>query len=305
MNPRRRTGLLLALVTATISGFSVFVNGYGVRAVGNATTYTTLKNSVAFVLIAVAVAGLITNRSIDRPVLTRPTRGRQWFGLGVVGVLGGALAFVLFFEGLARASSTNAAFLHKTLLVWVALLAVPLLRERLGGWHVLAIALLVVGQIGLAGGISQLFGAGEAMVLAATVLWAVEVVVAKWLLGDLTSWTLGVTRMGVGSAVLLLWSASRGGLGVVTSLSGEQWGWVLLTGLLLAGYVGTWYAALARAQAVDVTAVLVVGAVLTAVLATVVQGAAIAPQLGWLLLILAGGALVAVPARRSPAETAA
>ncbi len=46
----------------------------------------------------------------------------------------------------------------------------------------------------------------------------------------------------------------------------EQWRWILLTGLLLTAYVATWYAALARAQAVDVTAVLVFGAVVTALL---------------------------------------
>jgi drug/metabolite transporter (DMT)-like permease len=34
---------------------------------------------------------------------------------------------------------------HKTLLVWVALLAVPLLAERIGALQVAAIALLVLG----------------------------------------------------------------------------------------------------------------------------------------------------------------
>ncbi|MDH4159129.1 MAG: DMT family transporter [Actinomycetota bacterium] len=299
MTPRR-TGLLLALATATISGFAVFLNSYGVRAVGNATTYTTLKNSVALLVLLGVVGALTAARPRRRPLVSRPTRPVQWAGLAVVGLVGGAVAFVLFFEGLARASSTNAAFLHKTLLIWVALLAVPLLGERLGVWHVLAIGLLVVGQVGLAGGGSSLIGAGEAMVLAATVLWAGEVVLAKWLLAGLTSWTLALARMGVGSAVLVAWTAARGGFGVVASLTAAQWGWVLLTGLLLAGYVGTWYGALAHAPAVDVTAVLVVGSVITTVLATAVNGAPLAPQLGWVLVILAGGALVAVPLWRAP-----
>ena len=33
----------------------------------------------------------------------------------------------------------------------------------------------------------------------------------------------------------------------------HQLGWVLLTGLLLSGYVATWMTALARARALDVT----------------------------------------------------
>jgi drug/metabolite transporter (DMT)-like permease len=302
MTDRRRTGLLLALTTAVISGFAVFLNAYGVKAVGSATTYTTLKNGVALLALVAVVAAIgSTAGGRGRALLTRPATRAQWWGLGVVGVFGGAVAFVLFFEGLSRASSTNAAFLHKTLLIWVALLAVPLLGERLGVWHVLAIAALVVGQIGLAGGVSSLAGVGQVMVLGATLIWAVEVVVAKRLLSGLSSWTVALARMGIGSAVLVAWSAVRGQLGAVLTLSAAQWGWVLLTGVVLAGYVGTWFAALARAQAVDVTAVLVVGAVVTSVLAASVQGVPLVPQLGWLALVLLGGALVAVPTlRRSP-----
>ncbi len=305
MNDRRRTGLLLALGAASISGVAVFLNGYGVKAVGNATTYTTLKNCVAL-LVLVGVVAAIASAQGGRgsSALTRPTTRVQWWGLGVVGVLGGAVAFVLFFEGLARASSTNAAFLHKTLLVWVALLAVPLLGERLGIWHVAAIAALVVGQVGLAGGVSALVGSGQAMVLGATLLWAVEVVVAKRLLGDLSSWTVALARMGIGSAALLAWSALRGGLGGVLALSASQWGWILLTGVVLACYVGTWFAALARAQAVDVTAVLVLGAVVTSILAAGVQGVPVVPQLGWLALVLLGGLLVSVPTLQESREVA-
>ena len=47
MTKARRTGLMLALVAAVISGFAIFLNGYGVKAVGNATVYTTAKNVVA------------------------------------------------------------------------------------------------------------------------------------------------------------------------------------------------------------------------------------------------------------------
>ena len=306
MTDRRRTGLLLALTTAVISGFAVFLNAYAVKAVGNATTYTTLKNGVALLVLVAVVAAIGSARGgRGRTLLTRPATRAQWWGLGVVGVLGGAVAFVLFFEGLARASSTNAAFLHKTLLVWVALLAVPLLGERLGVWHVLAIVALVVGQVGLAGGVSSLAGVGQVMVLAATLIWAVEVVVAKRLLSDLSSWTVALARMGIGSVVLVAWSALRGQLGALLALSPAQWGWVLLTGVVLAGYVGTWFAALARAQAVDVTAVLVVGAVVTSMLAAGVQGVPLAPQLGWLGLVLLCGVLIAVPTARRPREVPA
>jgi drug/metabolite transporter (DMT)-like permease len=133
------------------------------------------------------------------------------------------------------------------------------------------------------------------MVLGATLIWAVEVIIAKWLLADLSSWTVGLTRMGVGSVVLVAWTLVRGEGGALTSLTGNQWMWVLVTGVILAGYVSTWFAALSRAPAVDVTAVLVIGAVITALLAAVVKGTPLVPQLGWLSLVLVGTALVAWP----------
>jgi drug/metabolite transporter (DMT)-like permease len=298
MTRRQRDGLLLTLVAAGISGVSVFVNSYGVRAVKDAAVYTTGKNAVSAVLL-LALAALWSWRG--QPAVVRPV-GRQWAGLAAVAVIGGSLPFVLFFDGLARASSTQAALLQKTLVIWVVLLAVPLLGERLGVLQVAAVALLVVGQAiasGSAAGLFRMpFGTGEVEILAATLLWAIEVVLAKRLLGTLSSWTVGLARMVVGSALLVGWLLLRGDLGL-TTLSPAQWGWMLLTGGLLAAYVATWFAALARAQAVDVTAVLVVGAPITALLSAAVQHAPLRPQLGGLLLIAAGAAIVVVRMTRS------
>ena len=154
MNATRRTGILLALTTAAISGVAVFLNSFGVRAFGSATVYTSAKNLVAAgVLLAVVMLGA---RHGAR--LTRPTGRRQWLALVSIGIIGGSVPFVLFFEGLAQASSPQAAFIHKTLLLWVALLAIPFLGERLQWGHWLAIGLLVVGQVGLAGGLPSAFG---------------------------------------------------------------------------------------------------------------------------------------------------
>lgn len=288
MTGTRRTGLLLAAATAGISGLAVFLNSYGVRAVGDAAAYTTAKNLVAALVLLLVVAA--ARGSGAR--LTRPTTPRQWTGLAVVAVVGGSVPFLLFFEGLARASSAQSAFLHKTLVVWVALLAVPLLHERLTAWHGAAILLLVVGQVGLVGGVPTGLGSGEAMIMAATLLWSVEVVVAKRLLSGLSSWTLGVARMAAGSAVLVAWTAARGGLGALVGLDPSAWAWVALTGVILAAYVATWFGALARAQAVDVTAVLVVAAPITALIQAVVDGASLAPQAGWLTILVVGAAIV-------------
>jgi drug/metabolite transporter (DMT)-like permease len=125
---------------------------------------------------------------------------------------------------------------------------VPLLRERFGVPHVLAISLLVAGQAWIAGHTGTIaFGQGEAMILAATILWAIEVVLAKRLLGAVPSPTLGAARMAIGTGVLLGWVAVSGRAGRLCGPRRRQWRWILLTGLLLTVCVATWYAALAGA----------------------------------------------------------
>jgi len=297
---RRREGLVLALVTAFISGVAVFVNGYGVRRFPDATLYTTAKNVVtAFVLLGVAALAQARRRraSVDRHG-DRPTR-RSLGGLILVATIGGSVPFVLFFEGLSRASSTDAAVIHKTLVVWVALLAIPLLGERLSTIHVGAIALLVAGQAALAGGLPVLASdAGEAMILAATLLWAGETILAKKLLGSFAPSTVGLARMGLGSVALVAWTVATGKLSLLADVGAVGWMFAALTGMLLAGYVACWFAALCRAPAIDVTALLVVGAVVTTVLNAVFEGAPLAPDAVGVALIAAGGLLVVLATRR-------
>ncbi|WP_062465670.1 DMT family transporter [Demequina maris] len=290
----RSTGVALAGATALISGVAVYVNSNGVAAYGDATAYTTAKNAMAAMLI---LAAFLAARPAGAR-LTRPARARQWWALAFVAVFGGAIPFVLFFQGLASTASTQAAFVHKTLIVWVALLAIVALKERLSWWHLGAIGLLVLAQWGLAGDVGLVADQGTMLVAAATLMWAVEVVVSKRLLGSMTPWTLSLTRMVGGSVALLAWSGATSSLGNVIPSTAGQWAWVAVTGALLAGYVLTWHQALARAQAVDVTAVLVLGAVVTAALAGALDGAALAAQLPWLLLLAAGGLIFLIPARR-------
>ena len=296
----RATGIALAFVTSVVSGVAVYVNSRGVAHFDDATVYTTAKNALAgALLLAVAVPLLAAPRAAGGTPRLPETR-RAWLGVVAIACIGGSVPFVLFFEGLSRADATQAAFIHKTLVLWVALLAVPLLRERLGPAHVAAIGLVLAGQAWLAGEPGTVaFGAGETMILAATLLWAVEVVLAKRLLGAIAPRTLAAARMAGGTLLLGAWLGLSGRAGDLAALGAEQWGWAALTGLLLAAYVASWYAALARAQAVDVTAVLVFGAVVTALIAHAADGTALDP-LG-LVLVTSGALVIALAALRRPA----
>jgi len=305
--------VLVAALTALISGLSVFVNSYGVHAVTSPAVYTTAKNLVASVVLAgcglvawrmrhdrsesaacrfVSVDGGRTVRGAERPRM-RDGGLLQWVGLAYVGVVGGGLAFVLFFDGLADTTATPAAFWRDTLVIWVAVLAVPFLHERIAWWNLAAIALLVVGEVVVAGGAGHLAASrGELLVLSASVLWAIEVVLAKVLLRGISPASISVVRMGIGAVALLAYLAAVGSLHALFALDATQVGWALLTGLLLAAYVATWMTALARARAIDVTSILVGSALVTALLQAAAGTATLASQAVGLALIAVGAGTV-------------
>ena len=293
----RSTGIALAFATACISGVSIWVNGRGLAHFPDATVYTTAKNLVAGVVLLLLLLAPAAQVRASVPSIAR----KHWPALLGVAVIGGSVPFVLFFDGLKDSTATQAAFLQKTLIIWVALLAVPLLKERFGWPHALAISCLLGGQAWLAGTLGHVaFGKGEAMILAATLLWSAEIVFVRYLLRSIPPAVVAAARMAVGVTLLLGWLAITGKLGDLTGLSGLQWRWVLLTGVLLSAYVATWFAALARAQAIDVTAVLVFGALVTAILSGAVDGAAIGA--GGTVLIAVGSGVMAWAALRRPAS---
>lgn len=296
-----RSGLEFALLAAVTSGVAVFVNGEAVGRFSSPTVYTTGKNLVAgLVLVGIAAVAARFDRDHgagrkDRAGdVVRPSRPTELFGLVTVAVIGGAVPFVLFFEGLARATSRDAAFIHKTLVVWVAVLAVVFLREKITAVHVASVVVLVVAQIALADGIGTLRpGVGETMILAATLCWAAELIVVKRLLESVRSTVVAACRIAGGAVLLVMWLSATGRLQSITELSTAQWAWLALTGAVLSLFVSIWFAAVARAQVVDVAAVLVLGSVITGVIDVSTGGAvAMSRIVGWLLITLATGALV-------------
>ncbi len=298
---RYRTGVLLAAATALISGVSVFINSYAVKALPDPAVFTTLKNgTAAFALFVIAVP-LLRQRGVSWH-LSRRDAG--W--LTLIAIVGGSIPFLLFFTGLSLASAPSAAFIHKTLFVWVALLAVPLLGERLGWLQIGALGVLFASQLLIVPPTGVTWGIGETMIAAATLLWSVEVILAKRLLGRVDPLIVGVGRLGIGLVVLVGYLALTGKLTGIGALEGSQWTWIAVTGLLLAGYVGTWFSALRNAPATVVTSVLVLGAPITALLDAVVNGRipGPAPLAGYGLVTLGAVLLVVATFRGRVTGTA-
>ena len=278
-------GIGLAAGTAVISGISIFVNGLVVKSFADPVALTGTRNAmVGLVLLGILIAtgGLAEVRALDR---------RRAGGLLALAVIGGSIPFILFFSGLAEATGPGAAFIHKTLFIWVAALAMVFLGESLGIAQVIALVALFAGVVLVGPAGTPGAGPAELMILTATLLWAIEVIIARRLLGgEGVSVRLAATsRMALGALVIVGFLVVTGRVDAIAAFTLEQWAIVAATGLLLLGYVTTWYAALQRAPASLVTTVLVGGAIITAALSTVRTGELPAPtvEAGLILLFVA------------------
>ncbi|PIR97090.1 MAG: hypothetical protein COT91_03235 [Candidatus Doudnabacteria bacterium CG10_big_fil_rev_8_21_14_0_10_41_10] len=253
----------LALLTALISGTNNFLTKIAVTVIPNPIVFTTLKNGI----VALAIIGIIISFSKWKEIKTLSKK--QIGKLMVVGVIGGFAPFALFFTGLTMTSGLNAGLIHKTLFLWVLILAVPILKEKITKWQLIGIVALFSANFVIGGFQGFKFNIGELMILVATILWAIENIIAKIALRNLSSLTVAGARMTVGSALLLSLVAIQGNLNMFTGLSAVQWSWTLLTSLLLTGFVLTWYTALKYAPATYVATLLVVSTLVTNVLTTV------------------------------------
>jgi drug/metabolite transporter (DMT)-like permease len=288
MNESTRKGVTWALLTAIVSGFSVYVNKFGLAQVNDPFVYTTLKNSLVAIGFLAAVSLLGGWREF------RTFASRQWVSWLALGLVGGGIPFLLFFQGLAMASAPNAALIHKTLFLWVAPLAVPLLGEQLGWWQIAGLGALAVSVFLLQPPTAWGWGSGETLILIATLLWAVETILAKKLLAGVTARTAALGRMGLGAMVMWLFLNLTGRAGTTLALTTTQWVWVAITSAFLLAYVWTWYSALKAAPASLVTSVLTLGAVITVVVTIVVEGQATsALQLVAMALMVLGAAAFA------------
>lgn len=283
----------LALGTALISGISNFVGKVGVTAVKDPIVFTTLKNAVVAMLLIGAI--LCFRRWRELKALTR----KQWFMLIAIGVIGGSIPFALFFTGLAHTTALNASLIHKSLFVWVLLFGTTILKERLTSWQWMGLALIVVANLFIGGFTGFKYNTGEFMILAATILWAVENVIAKVALKNISSLTVAGARMVFGSVILLHIALPRNATLAVAQLTSTQWGWTLLASALLFGYVVTWYAALKRAPATYVAVLLVPATLVTNMLSAMFVTHTLSHiQLFNGIFVAAGAALIIIFSRR-------
>lgn len=272
-------GLTLVFLTALVSGISIYVNKFGISGF-NPYVFTFSKNVVVAVFLFSSL--LLFNEVRTLRQLTR----RQWYKLVLIGFTGGSVPFLLFFKGLTLTSAAMASFIHKTMFLWVGVLALAFLGEKINKRFILASILLLSGNallIGLPAGM----GMGEVLILVATLFWAVENVISKHTLKELPSRVVAFGRMFFGSLFVFIFFIATGQIGLLT-ITTQQMSWVFVTSGFLFLYLVFWYSGLKHVNVSVATMVLLLGAPITTVLSVAFLGATltVSQALGMLLILL-------------------
>jgi len=258
-------GLLLVLSTAFISGFAIFINKLGVKEF-NPYLFTFFKNLLVAGFLVGLLLGLKELKNLKK--LTK----KDWSILAIIGLVGGSIPFLLFFKGLSLTNAANGAFIHKTMFIYVAILAGLFLKEKIPSRLLIAGAFLLMGNLYflkfLPVGIQQ----GDLLILTATVLWAVENTISKYALKTLSPRIVAFGRMGIGSIFILLFLIFTGNIGSVSKLTSLHFQWILISAVILFGYVTTWYTGLKYINVSTATVILLLGSPITSLLTFIFQG---------------------------------
>lgn len=285
-------GHLLVFTTAVVSGLSIFLNKYAVTGI-DSSAFTFSKNLLVGIFILFTILFLGEYNTI------KTLRAKQIAQLVVIGLVGGSIPFLLFFKGLQLTSAATAAFIHKTMFIYVAVLAWLFLKEKITKPLLFGGALLLFGNY-LALRITQVsIDTGALLVFLATILWAVENTLSKKVLHRLPSRIVVLGRMMFGAlfiAIYLLFTgASFSGM---LSLGGA--GWVLFTSGLLLIYVITWYEGLRTVNVSVATCILMLGSVITSALQFLFSGTVLSLTQGvGLVFIVLGVFTVALLSEKS------
>lgn len=260
-----RKGIIFVLATAFISGFSIWINQFGVKVV-NPYIFTGLKNFLVVIFLALGIFLFKEWREFKK------LNKNNWLTLIWIGLIGGGIPFLLFFKGLAMTSAAKGAFIHKTMFLYVAILAFIFLKEKLNKKLILAILLLLIGNIFLIKLLPhQELNHGDLLVFLAVLFWSVEQIVSKKAVAKISPRLVAWGRMFFGLFVILSFWLVTGQFNLVFTLNLIQWQWVILTGLFLFGYVLTWYSGIKYIPISVAVCILALGAPVTAFL-DLIQG---------------------------------
>jgi drug/metabolite transporter (DMT)-like permease len=276
-----------------VSGVSIFINKFGVSGI-NPFVFTGLKNIVVAVFLFAIILGVGEFKSLK--LLDK----KQWSKLALIGLIGGSIPFLLFFKGLQLTSALNGAFIHKTIFVFVAILATIFLKEKLNKKYLVGAVLLLGGNALLLRFVWSGFGIGDLLILGATVMWAGEITLSKHTLKNLTGNQVAFGRMFFGSLFILIFLATTSNISLITTMTINQLTWIIITSVFLLLYVFTFYNGLKYIQAHIAASILLLGQLVTFGLSYFFLDTVITPvqAVGMLAMIAGAITVIGIPKLR-------
>ena len=253
-----KKGISFALLTAIISGVSVFLNGIGVS-FGDPFVYTTLKNGLVVVFLLSFI--FLFSKRKELSALTQ----NQWKDLLFIGVIGGGIPFLLFFYGLSIGTAASTSFIYRALFISAGVLGIVWLKEQFDIRYALGAAIIFIGNFLLLKG-NFVFGLGELLVLISTLLWSIEYAYSRKVLETVSPSILAFGRMLFGSAILIGFTLVTGKFGQLFTANLQSYYWALLASVFLFGFVLSWYTSLKYTTLSKATAIFVIGGPITAAL---------------------------------------
>jgi drug/metabolite transporter (DMT)-like permease len=234
---REVKGTIFAILAAIISGFSIPINKIFVVNL-DPLVFTALRSLV------IGIAFFVIFHFSHKHAKIKTNRKY----LALIAIIGGAIAFLLFFTGLKLTTAGRGAFLQKTMPIYIAIFAFLFLKERISKKHLYSLLLMIIGMIIIFYSDiipTQLWlnpSLGDFLVIIATVLWALESVIArKVMIKGENNFFVSFVRMFFGGIILFAFALLIGKYDIILSLSVQQVTNIVISTLILFGYVFFWY----------------------------------------------------------------
>lgn len=263
MNNNLKKGIAFSLLAAFISGFSIFYNKLVIISGIDPQIFNIIKNGGVALVLGIF---LIATGSLSK---LKSASFSNWKKIILIGIIGGGIPFILYFDGLRNIPAINANIIQKSMFIWVAFLAVPLLKERLNRLQITGFFLIALSNLAIGGFAGFAGSTGELLVFIATLFWSLENILVRYSLKNTDATVLALGRMFFGAFVILGYVFYQNHLPLLFSIKSTQL--LPITGsiILLTGYVISWYRALKFAPATAVTSVLILATPITNILTAV------------------------------------
>lgn len=237
---KENLGTFFAIMTAVVSGIAIPMNKLFIVNL-DPTVFTALRS----LIIGLVFLFLSLYQS---KFSFKPLKNVNWKYMFLIALIGGSIAFLLYFNGLKLTTSSRAAFLHKTLTLYVVIFGVLFLKEKISKKHWIALGLMFTGIILIY--FTQIKPSvfwknpnlGDLLVIAATIMWAVENIIARKTLKEgSTNFIVSFSRMFFGGLILFGFLLLTNKYQAIMNLDIISWRNIAISTVLLFSYVFFWY----------------------------------------------------------------